>query len=123
MSFTPTPTPDQTTLASPKTWAVVVWVLYLSGAVTGGIGGIVGLIVAYLKRPDVAGTAFESHLTSAIRTFWIGLVAAIVGFVLSFVGIGFVLLIAVGIWSLFRAVRGLLRALDGKPIADPTGWL
>ncbi|TBW35227.1 hypothetical protein EYW49_16460 [Siculibacillus lacustris] len=121
MSYTPTP--DASSPASPKTWAIVVWALYLGGAVTVGIAGIVGLIVAYLKRGDVAGTVYASHITSAIRTFWISLIAGIIGFVLSFVGIGLLVLIAVGIWSLFRAVRGLLKALDAKPIDDPEGWL
>lgn len=116
-SYPPTvPTP-------PRTWAIVVWGLYLAGAVTGGLGSLVGLIIAYLKRGEVAGTIYESHFTSAIRTFWISLAAGLVGFILLFVLIGFLVLIAVGIWCIFRAVRGLIRAIDGKPIEDPTGWL
>jgi uncharacterized membrane protein len=112
-----------TTTTSPRTWAIVVWGLYLAGAVTGGMGSLVGLIIAYLKRGEVAGTVYESHFTSAIRTFWISLVAGLVGFVLMFVLIGIVVLIAVGIWCIFRAARGLIRAIDGKPIEDPLGWL
>ena len=26
-------------------------------------------------------------------------------------------------WILFRVIRGLIRAIDGQPIADPAGWL
>lgn len=106
----------------PRTWAIAVWALYLLGAFT-GFTGIVGLIIAYLKRGEVAGTPFESHFTSAIRTFWLGLLGILIGFVLTFVFIGIFVLIAVGIWSLFRSVRGLLKAIDGKPIDNPTGWL
>lgn len=123
MSFTPSPNSAPASPASPKTWAVVVWGLYVAGIVTGGFGGLVGLIIAYLKRADVAGTPFESHFTSAIRTFWISLIGALVGFLLSVVGIGIIVLVAVGVWNVFRSVRGLIRALDGRPIEDPTGWL
>lgn len=115
--------PTSTSSTPPKTWAIVVWALFLSGSITGGIGSLVGLIIAYLKRPEVVGTPYESHFTSAIRTFWIGLIGVVVGFVLTFVLIGILVLIAVGIWSIFRAVRGLLKAIDGKPIDDPLGWL
>ena len=47
----------------------------------------------------------------------------IIGIVLTFVGIGIVILIALVVWQLFRIIRGLVRALDGRPIDDPAGWL
>ncbi|WP_196259463.1 DUF4870 family protein [Pelagibacterium limicola] len=106
----------------PRTWTIVIWALYLGSFVT-GISGLVGLILAYLKRDELAGTAFESHAVSAIRTFWIGLVAALVGLVLTIVLIGPLVMLAVAAWFLFRSVRGLVLAIDSKPIADPQGWL
>jgi uncharacterized membrane protein len=113
-------TGGQTT--NPKTWAIVVWVLYLSGLVI-GITALVGVILAYVKRGELAGTPFESHMTYAIRTFWISLLGALVGVVLSLVLVGFLILLAVGIWCLYRMIRGLVLALDGRPIPDPTSWL
>jgi uncharacterized membrane protein len=107
----------------PQTWAIVVWGLFIASYFTATMTGIVGVIIAYVKRDDLAGTPFESHMTSAIRTFWISLIVGIIGFVLVFVGIGFVILGLLMLWQLFRAIRGLVRALDGAPIADPTGWL
>jgi uncharacterized membrane protein len=108
---------------SPRTWAIVVWALYLASFITGGLTAIVGVIIAYVKRADLSGTPYESHMTSAIRTFWIILIGSIVGTILAFVMIGFVVLIALLFWALFRCIRGLIRALDGKPIEDPAGWL
>jgi uncharacterized membrane protein len=108
---------------SPQTWATIVWVLFIASYFTAMMTGIVAVIIAYLKRGDLAGTPFESHMTSAIRTFWISLIVGIIGFVLVFVGIGFVILGLLALWQLFRVIRGLVRALDGAPIADPTGWL
>ena len=112
-------TGGQTT--SPKTWAIIVWVLYLAGIVI-GITALIGVILAYVKRAELAGTPFESHMTYAIRTFWISLIGAVIGLVLSLVLVGFHVLIAVGLWCLYRTIRGLVLALDSRPIPDPAGW-
>ena len=62
-------------------------------------------------------------MTSAIRTFWILLIVGVIGFVLSIVGVGIVVLVLLAVWQLFRIIRGIVRAIDRKPIDDPTGWL
>jgi uncharacterized membrane protein len=107
---------------SPKTWAIIVWALYLLSGVT-GLTCIAGLIVAYLKRSDLAGTPYESHMIYAIRTFWIGLLIGVIGVILIFVVIGVPVLIALAIWSIYRMVRGLVCALDGRAISNPKSWL
>jgi len=108
---------------NPQTWAIVVWALFIASYFTLAITAIVAVIIAYVKRGDVAGTPFESHMTSAIRTFWISLIVGVIGIILCFFLIGFAVLFLLGIWQLFRAIRGLIRALDNQPIADPNGWL
>ena len=108
---------------SPQTWAIVVWGLYAAAFFTVGLASVIGVIIAYVKRGDLAGTPYESHMTSAIRTFWIGLIVGIVGFVLVFIFIGFIVLGLLALWQLFRIIRGMIRAIDGQPIADPAGWL
>jgi uncharacterized membrane protein len=108
---------------SPQTWAIVVWALFIASYFTATLSGIVGVIIAYIKRGDLVGTPFESHMTSAIRTFWITLIVGIIGIVLAFVGIGLIILGLLALWQLFRVIRGLIRAIDGAPIADPTGWM
>ncbi|MGO4713309.1 DUF4870 family protein [Bradyrhizobium sp. 2TAF24] len=113
-------TTDNTT--SPRTWALVVWGLFIASYFTFTLTLIVAVIIAYVKRGDLAGTPFASHMTSAIRTFWISLVVGIIGVILLFVGIGFIILGAAAIWQLFRVIRGLIRALDSRPIDDPEGW-
>ena len=108
---------------SPQTWAIIVWGLYLAGIFTFAITIIVAVIIAYVKRRDLAGTPYESHMTSAIRTFWISVIFGLIGFALIIVAIGFVVLGLIALWQLFRVIRGLIRALDGRPIDDPTSWL
>jgi uncharacterized membrane protein len=115
--------PDQPVQSSEeRNWTIAVWLLYLGGHIT-VITIIAGLVIAYMKRPQFAGTPYESHMTSAIRTFWIGLIGAIISGVLIFVLVGIPMLIALAIWTIFRCVRGLVRAINGQPIENPTGWL
>jgi uncharacterized membrane protein len=108
---------------SPKTWAIVVWGLYLATFLTFFLTAVIGVIIAYVKRRDLVGTPFESHMTSAIRTFWIFVVGSVIGYVLTLVLVGYALLVVLVLWALFRSLRGLIRALDGKPIENPRGWL
>ena len=115
--------PNQPVQASEeRNWTIAVWLLYIGSYIT-VISIIAGLVIAYMKRPQFAGTPYESHMTSAIRTFWIGVIGGIVFTALSFVLIGIPLLIALVIWLIFRNVRGLVRAINGQPIDNPEGWL
>ena len=106
-----------------RTWAIVVWALYIASFFTVGITALIGLIIAYVKRNDLNSTPFGSHLTSAIRTFWISLIGIVIGGVLLLVFVGYFILLLLGLWGLFRCVRGLIKAVDDKPISNPTSWL
>ncbi|MFV3076333.1 DUF4870 family protein [Niveispirillum fermenti] len=96
---------------------VIAYILYVIGF------ALIGLIMAYVKRPDSHHTPWHSHFTFIIRTFWIGLFLAVVGAVTTLIGIGYLILLAVTIWALVRCVVGLLRAIDGKPINNPGTWM
>jgi len=102
-----------------KSWTLIVWGLYLASFFGLATTQIIGLIIAYVKRRDGAGT--QSHMIYAIRTFWIGLGVELIGLIRSVVGIG------VGVLgrrlAALRIIRGLIRALDGQPIENPPSWL
>ena len=104
-----------------RTIGHVVYVLYAIGVIF-GLFSVAGVIVAYIKRGDVAGTLLESHFTWLIRTFWITLIAGIVGVILLFVFIGWIILIAVGIWYIWRVAKGWLKLNDGEALPDPQAW-
>ena len=55
-------------------------------------------------------------------TVWIGLIVGIISVLLMFVGIGFIGIGLVTVWVLFRIIRGLIRAVDDRPIDNPQGW-
>lgn len=96
----------------------IIALLYLASFVV-GVTGIVGIVLAYIWRGE-AGSSWEaSHFTYLIRTFWIALVASLVGAVLSLILIGFLILLAVAIWVIARSVVSLLKAQKQEPIPDP----
>ena len=103
-------------LGSLKTITMVVYALQALSFLW-GVTAIVGLVINYVKRDDVAGTAYQSHFDWQIRTFWFGLLWGVVGFVLILaLGLGFLVLFAAWVWMIYRVVKGWLKLTEGKPV-------
>jgi uncharacterized membrane protein len=90
----------------------------------GGIVGLIGIIMAYVKRGEAAGTWLASHYRWLIRTFWFslmwGVIGAIIFLVLALLLIGLiigpVIWIATSIWVIYRLIRGYLLFKDSRPV-------
>lgn len=95
--------------------ATICYALYAISCII-GITAIAAIIINYLKRDDVAGTWVASHFEWQIKTFWYTLVGAFVSWLLMFILIGFPMLLAVGVWAIYRIVKGWLALNDGKPV-------
>ena len=129
--------PAGATTQPPITAALIVYALFgiaaIGGVISSGlvhfaplvaIAGIVGVIIAYVKRGEAQGTWVASHLDWLIGTFWWSLLWSVivgaVGVLLMLVLIGFVLLpvglAAVSIWVIYRVVRGYLAFKDSQPL-------
>jgi len=104
-----------------RTLTHVLYALYAVHWLTGGVTGIIALIIGYLKRDDAAGTRYEAHIRWQIRTFWMALGGYLVGAVLIVVAIGFAVIGLVSLWVLYRIVKGWLYLNDDKPL-DPLAW-
>lgn len=102
-------------VADAKRLATICYALYAASCLV-GVTAIAAIIVNYLKRDDVAGTWVASHFEWQIKTFWYGLAGAVVSWLLMFVLIGFPLLLAVGVWVIYRIVKGWLALADGKSV-------
>ncbi len=100
---------------SAKSLTTIVYALYASSLLL-GITAIVAIVVNYVKKDDVAGTWLESHFRWQIRTFWFGLLWAVLGFMTVLLVVGWFVLIANGIWFIYRIVKGYLRLNDNKPM-------
>lgn len=100
--------------------ALVVYVLYLLGFLT-GVSAVIGLIIASIQI-DRADPVSRSHFRFQIRTFWIGLLYIVVGVILLHVAIGALVLLWWIVWTAMRCVKGLLALNAGEAIADPESW-
>ena len=101
--------------------ALIVYILYLAGFVT-VVTAIIGVIIAYIQS-DTADPIARSHFQFQIRTFWILLLYVAVGLVLTFVGVGVLILLWSLVWSIVRNIKGILALNENKPIADPKSWM
>jgi uncharacterized membrane protein len=112
-------------------WTHVIYALHavsvLSGMLTpvtivsafaAGWPSIIAVILNYIKRDEARGTFLESHFRWQIRTFWFTLMwlCIIVLFWLTLLGIpiAFALSLGVGIWVLYRVMRGWLTLQKRK---------
>jgi len=98
-----------------KTLTTVVYGLQAAGFLV-GITWIVAIVVDYVKRDEAKGTWLESHFSWQIRTFWWGLLWAVIGAITFLVVIGWFILAADTIWIIYRVVKGWLYLNDNKPI-------
>lgn len=99
--------------SSLKTVATAVYALQVAAFFV-GITALIGVIIAHIKIGDARGTWLESHFRWQIRTFWYSVLWGIVGAILLTVMIGYLVLIGVVVWVIYRIVKGWLRLIDGK---------
>jgi uncharacterized membrane protein len=122
---------------SDVTWTHVIYALHGIGVLLGvltsafivtsfifSIPSIVAVIMNYIRRDKVRGTFLESHFRWQIRTFWYALlwvvIATVISVPLMLLVVGFVTLplalAIVGIWVLYRVVRGWMRLSSRQPM-------
>ena len=86
-----------------------------------GWPSIIAVIINYVKRDEVRGTYLDSHFGWQLRTFWYALLWLVVMGILFMTIIGIVIAVplglGVGIWVVYRIIRGWMTLSQGKPIA------
>jgi uncharacterized membrane protein len=98
-------------------WAVVGYFIC-------GVPSIIAVIMNYARRSETRGTFLESHFRWQIRTFWFAVLWALVigavtlplwilliGIPMTFVGFAIL-----GIWIIYRVLRGWLALRDRRPM-------
>jgi uncharacterized membrane protein len=101
--------------------AKIVYILYLVGIVV-GITAIIGLILAYINRND-AEDWLQSHYQFQIRTFWIGILYTVIGGILTFIVVGYLVLLFWLIWLIVRCVKGMKYLNENQAHPNPKGWM
>lgn len=103
--------------------AGLVGTMFILTAFISGWPSIIAVILNYVKRADVTGTFLESHFRWQIRTFWFALLWVVIATLLVFTLIGipfaWVLAVIVGLWILYRIVRGWLALVSERPMPLP----
>ena len=117
------------------TWTHVIYGLHAFSLLTGILGAatvaaafltgwpsLIAVVLNYVKRSETRGTWLESHFRWQLRTFWYGLlwVGLCLLFVVATLGIGLLIawipLAVVGLWFIYRIVRGWLALVDRRPM-------
>ena len=89
-----------------------------------GWPSIIAVIVNYIKRDEVRGTFLDSHFSWQLRTFWYALLwVFVIGLlIITLIGIpiAWVVAIVVGIWVLYRIIRGWMNLASRQPVSTKT---
>lgn len=101
--------------------AKVIYILYLVSIVV-GITAIVGVIMAYVNKAD-APRWVQSHYHFQIRTFWIGVLYSVVGWMTAPFLIGYLIFLFVLVWLIMRCVKGMGWAEKGKAVENVETWM
>lgn len=96
-----------------KSNVVIAYVFMLLGIFT-GVFWLIGAIWAMVKVSEARNTRFEDHYANIISTFWWGIFWGIIGLLLALFFIGYIVLFAVWVWSIFRMVKGIARATSNQ---------
>jgi uncharacterized membrane protein len=98
-----------------RSLALIVYGLYIGAVVTCGIAGVVGVVLAYIKRDEARGTVWHSHFENAIHAFWAWFMMMVIGILTSWFLVGFFIMGAAFLYFLYRTIKGLVAAIESRP--------
>ena len=103
-----------------KNYVFIAYVTYAVGLLI-LFTPVIGVILAFIKRDEAQGSIYASHIDWLIKTFWVSLIGLFLGRLTIFILIGWPILVATGIWFIYRVVIGLIKLNEDKPVSTQ-GW-
>jgi uncharacterized membrane protein len=102
----------------PRTLTHVLYALHTVTWFSGGIFSVIAIVINMVQFGSLPDDFYRSHWRWQSRTFWFALVAFIVTapLWLLFVFPGWVAYILIGLWYLYRCVRGWIAFADRRPM-------
>lgn len=101
----------------------IVALLYLVGILT-GLPTLIAVVLAYIWRGESYESWEYAHYRYHIRSFWIGLLWGLIGFILvPLLGVGMLVLALIPIWLAVRSIVSLAAAQRREPVRNPQSWL
>ena len=98
----------------------VLYGLHTIAWASAGVLAVIALIVNYIKRADEHDAVYASHHNYMIATFWWTVLWLVVTsplwlFLILLLPVGPFAAFVIGLWYLYRCLRGWVRFADGRP--------
>jgi uncharacterized membrane protein len=98
----------------------IMYALHIASVFSAGIFSVVAIIINYVKRDSLPDDFFRSHFRWQARSFWFTLLWLVLTLPLWIAFIpGWVAWVVIGLWYLYRFVRGWLAFAEGRPMPMP----
>ena len=97
-----------------------IYALHLASWFSAGIFSVVAMVINYIKRPDLPDDVFRSHFRWQARSFWYTLLWLLLTSPLWIIVIpGWIAYSVIGLWYLYRFIRGWWNFSEGTPMPMP----
>jgi uncharacterized membrane protein len=98
----------------------VMYGLHTASWFSAGIFSVIAIIINYAKRPDLPDEFFRSHFRWQARSFWFTVLWLVLAMPLWILVIpGWIAYVVIGLWYLYRFIRGWLAFADHKSMPMP----
>jgi uncharacterized membrane protein len=98
----------------------VMYALHTASWFSAGVFSVIAIILNYVKRPDLPDDFFRSHFRWQARSFWFTLLWLILAAPLWILVIpGWLAYVTIGLWYLYRFIRGWLAFAEKRPMPVP----
>ena len=105
----------------PRTLTHVLYALHTMTWFSGGLLSVIAMVINYLQRDTLPNDFYRSHWRWQARSFWIAIAAGLITspLFLLFVFPGVVAWGIIGLWYLYRCVRGWINFNDRVAMPVP----
>ena len=115
-----TPVPTEGDRQGLTTLTHVMYALHTASWFSAGIFSVIAIIINYAKRPDLTDPFFLSHFRWQSRSFWFTVLWLVLALPLWILVIpGWIAYAMIGLWYLYRFIRGWLAFADRRPMPMP----
>ena len=104
-----------------RTLTHVLYGLHTLSFFSGGIFSVVAMVINYVKRPDLPDDFVRSHFRWQARSFWftLGWLVLTSPLWVLFVFPGWFAWSLIGLWYLYRFIRGWWNFAESRPMPMP----
>mgnify|MGYP001619528831 CR=1 FL=1 len=100
---------------SERSTLLIAYVLHALAPFT-ALTAIIAVIISHIKVKETQSAFIRSHHSWLIRTFWWGLLWSVICGVLTMLVVGLFGFVVLGIWWLYRTIRGFINYSEKRPM-------